>query len=184
MGRKYFVWLILPVIALVISCKQKGEMSLAVNNKSEQNKILQEADGTISLKVDNADCYNDLTNPGNNTAEWNVIVSKSGRFSVWLSSSTRDTTDLQYQNSVMVSLLDDRLEAQPECDRIIQNSSDVSYPYYRADSYVGQVYIQNPGEYNIQVISEKVFSKENLKENTTLKDQSRLLSVFFTPLTR
>jgi hypothetical protein len=71
-----------------------------IENQIVQNKILQQEDGTISLKVDKADCYQDKVNPSSNTAEWNVRVSKSGRFNVWLSSATKDTTDLKYDNSV------------------------------------------------------------------------------------
>ena len=85
-------------VALFYSCKNEVKQS---GNKSAsattENKILQQADGTISLKVDKADCYQDMSNPSSNTAEWNVVVSKSGRFNVWLSSATKDTTDLKYQ---------------------------------------------------------------------------------------
>ena len=117
---------------------------------------MQQEDGTISLKVEKADCYQDEVNPATNTAEWNVVVSKSGRFDVWLSSATKDTTSLNYQNSVLLSILDKRIEAHPEVDKVIHNSSDVSYPYFRADSFLGSLYIQDTGLYNVQIISEKI----------------------------
>ena len=105
-----------------------------------------------------------MVNPSSNTAEWNVVVSKSGRFNVWLSSATKDTTDLKYKNSVMLSILDNRFEALPECDKIIQNSIDVSYPYFRADSFMGSLYIQDTGVYNVQVISEKIVPDKDMED--------------------
>jgi hypothetical protein len=148
-----------------------------------QNKILQQKDGTISLKVDKADCYQDMVNPSSNTAEWNVVVSKSGRFNVWLSSATKDTTDLKYNNSVMLSILDNRIEAYPACDKIVHNSNDVNYPYFRADSFIGSLYIQDTGLYNIQIISEKIV-KDFKKGVSSGSENSKLLSVFLTPITR
>lgn len=183
MNRKSGVVLLVIGAILMSSCNGSGEKKEGTTAEV-QNKILQQEDGTISLKVDRAECYHDMVNPASNTAEWDVVVSKSGRFNVWLSSATTDTTDLQYKNSVMVSLMDDRLEARPACDKIIANSSDVSYPYFRADSYMGQVYIQNPGEYSIQVVSEKLIPKEQQKAQSTVINHTRLLSVILTPLTR
>jgi hypothetical protein len=183
MSRKPGVMLLLIVVVLLNSCNNKSEKK-DTTDINVQNKILQQEDGTISLKVDIAECYHDMVNPSSNTAEWDIVVSKSGRFNVWLSSATTDTTDLQYQNSVMVSLLDDRLEARPVCDKILPNSSDVKLPYYRADSYMGQVYIQNPGEYIIQLISEKVIPKNNQNDASLIMNKSKLLSVILTPMTR
>jgi len=165
------------------SCNNIGEEKEA-KNKIFQNRILQQEDGTISLKVDNADCYEDMINPSTNTAEWNVVVSRSGRFNVWLSSATKDTTDLKYRSSVMFSILDNRLEALPSCDKIIYNSSDVAYPYFRADSFIGSLYIQDTGLFNIQIISEKIVPGDVKKEGSSVSLNSKLLSVFLTPVTR
>src|SRR5512133_552271 len=176
-------FLMISGIVLLYSCTNTGVQKDS-NNKVVHNKILQQADGTISLKVDKADCYQDAMNPSSNTAEWSVVVKKSGRFNVWLSSATIDTTDLKYNNSVMLSILDNRIEAHPECDKIIRNSSDVSYPYYRADSFIGSLYIQDTGLYNIQIISEKIIPKDVKKENSKALDNSKLLSVFLTPIKR
>jgi hypothetical protein len=183
MCRKLLGLLILTGILLFYSCKNSGEQK-ETKNKIVQNKILQQSDGTISLKVDKADCYQDMLNPSSNTAEWNVVVSKSGRFNVWLSSATKDTTDLKYNNSVMLSILDNRIEARPACDKIIHNSSDVTYPYFRADSFLGSLYIQDTGLYNIQIISEKIVPKDIKKAESSGSDNSKLLSVFLTPITR
>jgi hypothetical protein len=165
------------------SCRNSGEQR-GSKMKIVQHKILQQSDGTISLKVEKADCYQDLVNPSSNTAEWNVLVSKSGRFNVWLSSSTKDTTDLKYNNSVKLNILDNRFEVRPGCDKIIHNSGDVAYPYFRADSFVGSLYIQDTGLFNVQIISEKIIPGEIKKGESSTTDNSKLLSVFFTPVTR
>ena len=109
MKKDLFVWLMLMGVALSVSCNN-AVRSDENRNIVAENKILQQNDGTISLKVDKAECYHDMVNPSSNTAEWNVVVSKSGRFNVWLSSATKDTTDLKYKNSVMLSIRDNRLE--------------------------------------------------------------------------
>jgi hypothetical protein len=57
---------------------------------------------------------------------------------------------------VKVNILDDHLEVNPAVDKIVHNSGDVPFSYVRAYSYVGSFYIPEPGEYNIQVIREKV----------------------------
>jgi hypothetical protein len=183
MGMKRYGLMILIGIVLFSACKNAGDQK-EVKIKTVQNKILQQPDGTISLKVDKADCYQDVVNPSSNTAEWNVVVSKSGRFNVWLSSSTKDTTDLKYNNSVKLNILDNRIEVHPECDKIIHNSSDVTYPYFRADSFLGSLYIQDTGLYNIQIISEKIVPKDINKGESSGSENSKLLSVFLTPITR
>jgi len=170
-------------IFLFYSCNNTGKQK-ETNTTTVQNKIIQQSDGTISMKVDNAECYQDNANPSSNTAEWSVLVSKSGRFNVWLSSATKDTTDLKYDNSVMLSILDNRIEARPACDKIIRNSSDVAYPYFRADSFIGSLYIQDTGLFNIQIISEKIVTKEIRKAESLGSDNSKLLSVFLTPITQ
>jgi hypothetical protein len=183
MRRIFFVCMVTIGISFFFSCNNVSEQK-ETKNRMVLNTILQQKDGTISLKVDKAECYNDTINPCSNTAEWNVVVSKSGRFNVWLSSATKDTTNLQYQNAVMLSILDDRLEAHPACDKIIQNSSDVTYPYFRADSFIGFLYIQDTGIYNIQVISDKIVPKDYKNEGYSVTVNTKLLSVSLTPITR
>ena len=183
MKSKLLVGMLMIVAVILYSCNNNSEQKKA-RKKVAQNTIIQQKDGTISLKVDKAECYHDLVNPSSNTAEWNVRVSKSGRFNVWLSSATKDTTDLQYNNSVRLSILDKRIEGRPACDKIIRNSSDVTYPYFRADSFMGSLYIQDTGLYNIQIISEKILTKDFSKGESSASESSKLLSVFLTPITR
>jgi hypothetical protein len=182
MKRKYFAGILMIGVVLFCSCNTTGEQKKAAG-KTAQNTILQQKDGTISLKVDKAECYHDVVNPSSNTAEWNFVVSKSGRYNVWMSSATKDTTNLQYNNKVMLSLLDNRLEVKPGCDKIVHNSSDVSYPYFRADSFVGSLYIQDTGLYYIQVISEKILPDDSKNDKSSSTDNTKFLSVFLTPIT-
>jgi hypothetical protein len=183
MGNKIRVLIVLTSIIFFSSC---GNESGSVNRNTttrEDKKILQQTDGTISLEVGKAECYEDKVNPSTNTAEWNVVVSKSGRFNVWLSSATTDTTKLGYNNSVMLSILDKRLEIKPSCDKIIQNSGDVKYPFFRADSFMGSLYIQDTGLYNIQVISDRIIPVDGNNNNVSLPDvDTKLLSVIFKPI--
>jgi len=181
MNKKIFMLLMIAGVAFLFSCNNSGERK-DLKGDLVQNTILQQEDGTISLKVDKADCYHDMVNPSSNTAEWNVVIYKSGRFNVWLSSSTKDTTNLKYKNKVMLSFLDKRLEAAPACDKIILNSSDVSLPYFKADSFMGELYIQDTGRYNVQLISEKILPQGYNKNKSTAADESKLLSVFLMPI--
>jgi len=181
MRRIIFVWMILIGVTLFSSCNNAGR---STGNKKiiAENKIAQQIDGTISLKIDNAECYHDMVNPASNTAEWHVVISKSGRFNVWLSSATKDTNDMHYQNSVRLSIHDDRLETRPICDKVFQNSSDVSRPYYRADSFMGSLYIRDTGVYSIQVISDKIIPKDYKADKSSDDSQTKLLSVSLTPI--
>ena len=178
MIRRFFTLFGL-VLLLAWSCGRKSD-SVKISDKA----VLQEADGTLALNMENATCYSDIVNPSSNTAEWNFIVSKPGTYKVWLSSATKDTTNLSYINSVKISLLDKLLEVNPEIDKVVLNSDNVSYPYFRADSYAGSFYISEPGEYRIQVISEKVLSKEAMNHLSAGSDDTRLMSVILTPMTR
>jgi hypothetical protein len=180
MKRRVVPYLISLVIIPVLSC---GHLGNTKDLQDAENRILQQNDGTISLILDKAACYTDVINPSNNTADWNIVISKPGRFKVWLSSSTKDTSDLNYTNSVRISLLDDRLEVNPSCDKIVRNSGDVHYPYFRADSYMGSVYVSEPGEYNIQLISEKVSAQKTKSLSTSRVDETKLMSVILTPIT-
>jgi hypothetical protein len=148
------------------------------------NKVMQEADGSIALHVKKADCYSDKVNPSSNTAEWNVVVSKSGRFNVWLTSATIDTINLEYGNTVLLSVQDSRLEAQPAIDKVVRNSSEVNYPYFRADSFMGSLYIQDTGLYAVQIISDKILPEDSENDSNATGEKTKLLSVFLTPVIR
>ncbi len=181
MRRRFFPIIYGLAIVLAWSCGQHGTTN---NTQEADNRILQQEDGTVSLKLEKAVCYNDAVNPTNNTADWNVVISKPGRFKVWITSATKDTSDLSYSNSVKVNILDDHMEVTPEVDKIVQNSGDVPHSWFRADSYVGSFYVPEPGEYNIQVISDKVIAKNAGSTHNPQVDDTMLMSVMLTPAIR
>jgi hypothetical protein len=180
MKREFFVWVLVMGVVLAFSCN-RGVQSDDSRNAVADHKIMQQKDGTISLKVDKAECYQDVVNPSSNTAEWNVVVSKSGRYDVWLSSATKDTTDMKYKNSVLLSIRDNRFEKLPVVNRVIQNSSDVSRPYYQADSFIGSLYIQDTGVYSVQVISDRILPKDFKASGISTDDHTKIVSVSLTP---
>ena len=181
MTRRNFTFIISLVSVLVWSCANQGSTK---DKQVAENKILQEDDGTVSLKLDKAARYSDEVNPSYNTADWDIVISKPGRFKVWLSSATKDTTDLKYANSVRINISDDHLVADPACDKIVHNSGDVAYPYFKTESYMGSLYVSEPGEYNIQVISEKVIAKNSGAITASHIDDTKMMSVILTPMTR
>jgi hypothetical protein len=181
MRSKFFTLVYGLGLILLGSCSKTGSNKTTAD---AENRIVQQEDGTVSLKIEKAVCYNDAINPSNNTADWNVVISKPGRFKVWLSSATKDSSRLRYTNSVKVNILDDHLEVTPAIDKIVQNSTDVPSSYFRADSYVGSFYVPEPGEYNIQVISDKVLAKNSSAKNLPQVDDTMLMSVILTPALR
>jgi hypothetical protein len=176
MLRKIFLPVIL--ISVIVSCNNNASID---SGKPENEFITQKDDGTISLNVKKADCYANVKDPSENTAEWNVKILKSGRYHVWISSATRDTTTLNYNNSVYVNFDETHIEGVPECDKIVYNSTDVSYPYFRADSFLGTVFIQDTGAYNVQVISEKILPEQQGSAMMSDDEISKLISVSLTP---
>jgi hypothetical protein len=158
------------------SCSNSGN-DYKIGKQTSIDKILQEKDGTIALDVEQAATYSDMSNPSDNTAEWNVLVSKKGRYNVWLSSYTKDSTNLNYQDSVRVSIEDNKsLKAIPSVDRVIKNSTDGPMPF-KADSFLGSVVIPDTGLVSIQVVSEKIIPKEKSSGN----EDSKLVSIILTP---
>lgn len=181
MRTRFFAILSGLTMILFCSCRQQGSI---LYDQEAENRIIQQEDGTVSLKLDKAVCYNDADNPTNNTADWYIVISKPGRFKVWLSSATKDTSGLSYSSSVKVNILDDHMEVTPEIDKIVQNSGDVPHSYFRADSYVGSFYVSEPGEYNLQIISDKVIAKNTGSKYNPQVDDTMLMSVMLTPAIR
>jgi hypothetical protein len=182
MRNLLFALSFLAMTLVMYSCANSGN-NADKRGKDTSEKIKQKDDGTIDLHIEKASCFNDNTNPSGNTAEWTFIVSKPGRYKVWLSSATIDTMDLQYRSKVKISFQDEWLDVKPVRDKIVLNASDVKYPYYRADSYMGTFYIQEPGEYSIQVISDKVIAQSDNNHRTSEPDHTKLISLFLTPST-
>ena len=101
------------------------------NVKVADGLVRQQDDGMISLRLANAGYYNDIMYRSNNTAEWNVVISKPGGYKVWLSSATRDTSNLNYSTSVKLNFPTGQLAVIPECDKIIQNSQRCVIPLFQ-----------------------------------------------------
>ena len=183
MSFKSFSFILIILLSVLYSCNNmNSETSGKMKGAGEM--IKQQEDGTIALNIEKAACYRNSADPSSNTAEWYFAVSKAGRYNVWLSSATTDTMNLNYNSSVKISLLDERLDVKPVGDKIVLDTRDVRHPYYRADSYMGSFYIQEPGEYTIQVISEKVGTESKVKEEESSAGKTKLMSVILTPMTR
>jgi hypothetical protein len=178
MKTKIVIYLGLASLLLWNCSNQSDSAKMASNDLT-----IQQEDGTFSLRLADAGRYNDVTDPKNNTAEWNVVFSKAGGYKVWISSATKDTVHLKYSTSVKVNLPDSQLAAIPEIDKVIHNSTDVSYPYFRADSFMGSIYISEPGEYNIQVISDKITPKDSENQTASISEDSKLVAVIIAPET-
>jgi len=180
MRNKNFMFMTSLIILLVCSCNDQVTRN---DTQNAANMVLQQEDGSVLLKLVEAARYCDVTNPSSNTAEWDIVISKPGRYSVWLTSATKDTMNLKYVNPVRISLSDAVLEVKPVGDNIMQNSADVPSSYFRADSYLGSLLFAKPGEYNIQIISEKVVKDYSVTFNTSQTYDTMLMSVQLTPVT-
>ena len=179
--RKKSIMLITVLITMLFcSCNNQGNTK---NIHNAENRILQQEDGSVLLKLVEAARYCDASNPSSNTAEWDIEISKPGRYSVWLTSATKDTMNLKYVNPVRICLSDTLLEVKPVGDNIMEDSVDVPSSYFRADSYLGSLLFPKPGEYKIQIISEKVVTDYSSANNIPQTYDTMLMSVHLTPMT-
>ncbi|MCD4769553.1 MAG: hypothetical protein K8R35_05240 [Bacteroidales bacterium] len=141
-------------ILFIIGCNQGSIQNRG--GEDDTAAVIQKGKGDISLRLKDAYLLYDEDYPERNTAEWRIEVCSSGRYEVWLSSLTRDTMNLSYNEPVIVTFGDDRIENQPVGNKIILDDIEKTSPYFRADSKIGSIFIDDPGHYNLQVISEKV----------------------------
>lgn len=177
MKRKIIFFISVTGISLFVSCNNTQPIT-----QPTAEAIKQQEDGTISLRLDKADFYVDMDDRSDNSAEWNVVVLKSGRYNVWITSATLDTTDLKYKNPVMVNVQDKMIAAHPDCDKIFANSKDVPYPYFRADSFLGSLYLPDTGQFYIQVTSENIMPGDLNVSGSSESDTTKLISVSFEPV--
>lgn len=166
-------------ITLLFSCN--NAQSPRGNEQHSINKVMQQSDGSIALHVDKAESYRDKKNPSTNTAEWNVVMPKSGRFDVWLSSATIDTTNLGYENKVLLNIHNNVLETLPVINKVVKNTNEVEAPYFRVDSFMGTLYIQDTGQYLVQIISDKILPEDVHDAGDKITEKTKLLSVTLTP---
>ncbi len=144
-------------------------------------KITQQADGSISLHIENAVCYHNRVDPSLNTAEWNIVIAKPGRYQVWLTSAAKDTMNLDYREPVRIDLNGERLIVKPVGNKIVKNADNINAPYYRADSYMGSFYIEKAGEYNLQVISDKIMANQSAAKQDP-SENTLLMSIMLMPM--
>ena len=181
MKKIKFALAIIIGITSLFSCNSSTNTTGQYDESLSTDKVVtQQPDGSIALEINKAECYRDKKNPSTNTAEWNVAISKSGRFNVWLCSATTDTTDLGYKNKVMLNVHNNTLEVQPAINKVVKNASEVKSPYFRADSFLGAMYIQDTGLYLVQIISDKILPEDV----QAINEKTKLLSVVLTPTVR
>jgi len=142
------------LIIAMTACKDNGEMK-----KESKNAKAENTDGNasgVTLLIKDAALIQVDSNPQYNTAEWHFKVDKAGRYDVWLSSLTCDTSHLKFEENVIITAGDSRLDKRPVGDEIVTGDNTVKAPWYRADSHMGSIFFSKPGEYQVQVISDRV----------------------------
>lgn len=169
-------WIIFLFVALcVVSC---GNPTNVDTRKGEiiENGIVQDENGVLLLNLDDADFYSDIENPCENTAEWKAVIVKSGRYDIWLSSVTRDTTTLNYKNSVHLNFNEIILDAHPKCDKIKTTENNDLGSFFIADSYIGTVFIKDTGAMEVQFVCEQIVPHD-------IRDEvdSRFVSLYIVP---
>ena len=135
------------------SCKNDGS-NTGVGEKGKADGAAAR-EGIVLLLAD-ADLIQVDGNPQYNTAEWIFSVDKPGRYDVWLSTLTQDTLQLQFDENVVITAGETRMEKKPIRDQIVTEDKSVKEPWFRADSHMGSVYFPKPGEYPVQVMSDRV----------------------------
>lgn len=144
----------LVLIVGMTACKDNGELKKESRNAKTDKTVGQ--NGGVTLLIKDAALMQVDSNPQYNTAEWHFKVDKAGRYEVWLSSLTCDTLHLQFDENVIITAGDSRLDKKPIGDEIVTSDNSVKAPWYRADSHMGSIFFSKPGEYQVQVISARV----------------------------
>lgn len=164
----------------ITSCGHDGNTA----DSNQQGKIDKSAGQNkgVVLLIAEADLMQVRDNPQYNTAEWLFTVKKPGRYDVWLSSLTSDTVKLAYADNVVITAGDSRLTKKPISDEIVMDNS-VTRPWYRADSHMGSIFFSKPGEYQIQVISDKVEPRNSGMPDLSVDNKQTLInSLILKPL--
>jgi len=168
--------LLLIVAALAFSCKNSSVRSVAANDSKATA-----AGSSVSLKIEDAALVEDENDPDSNTAEWNFKVDHAGRYEVWLSSITLDTLNMGFDTVVTITAGDSRLEKMPLGDKIIADAPNAEGYRFKAESEMGSVFFNAPGDYTIQVISEKVKSPAD-KDLSAGKEKTLIRSLILKPV--
>ncbi len=168
------------ILVLVSSC---GNSSNENYKNQTASYITQQEDGTVILDLEKAYLLQDSLHPDMNTAEWSVRIKSKGRYELWLTSYTRDTMDLKYEGPVYIHFQDKRIKAESIIgNEIVLDTPGLGNMYFRADSKLGSVYIENPGDYNIQLVGSKVRPFEITALNNSTR-HTELRSLILKPIT-
>jgi hypothetical protein len=165
-------------VALIVSCKNSGVQKGAKIASKESSKN----ERSVLLKIEDAALVQDAVDPDSNTAEWSFKVDQPGRYEVWLSSITRDTMHMGFDTVVTITAGDSRIEKMPLGDKIITNAKDIKAPWYRADSEMGTIFFNAPGEYAVQIISEKVKTLPADISSAITTDKTLIKSLILKPV--
>lgn len=178
MMKDFFV--IVLILVFASSCGNRNNGS---NSDLSSSYITQQEDGTIVLNLEKAYLLEDSLHPDMNTAEWSIRIKSKGRYELWLTSYTKDTMDLQYDGPVFINFQDKRIKVESIIgNEIVLDTPGLDKKYFRADSKLGSLYIENPGDYNIQLVGSKV----RPFETSSLGNSSRhteLRSLILKPMT-
>ncbi len=172
----------LATIIYFAGCNRESKSTS--ENITNEKEIVQQSDGQIQLNIEDAYLLSDEDNPSSNTAEWRIKVLNKGRYEVWLTSLTQDTMDLHYEAPVIVNFEDKKITGKPIGNEIVLDDNDVHTPYFRADSKLGSIYIEDPGQYNIQVVSDKLRKGSVSAQAAIQGSQTILRSLVLKPLTQ
>lgn len=180
-------WMKAVLLGLVIvfpmtACNDTGGTGKE-SKKARSEKSAGQAEG-VTLLIRDAALIQVDSNPQYNTAEWHFTVHKAGRYDVWLSSLTCDTTYLSFGDSVIITAGDTRLTGRPVGDEIVTEDLSVKEPWYRADSHMGSIFFREPGEYQVQVISDRVEKLSADLSDLSVEKQTLINSLILKPMVR
>lgn len=172
------------VLAVVVffgltSCNSDNNHNGRSGNGNDESAAVS-SEGIV-LRIAEAELIEVEDKPQYNTAEWLFTVEKPGRYDVWLSSLTVDTTHLQFGNDVIITAGETKLEKLPVSDRVVTVDKSIKQPWFRADSHMGSVFFSKPGEYQVQVISDRVSQHTFDLSQLSIAEHTLINSVILKP---
>jgi hypothetical protein len=176
--RRIGVIAILAILS-VTGCKDNKSTVVDKTGKNENNVARE---GGVTLLITDADLIEVDSNPRYNTAEWNFTVKDAGRYDVWLSSLTCDTSHLRFNDLVTITAGDERIEKKPVGDEIVTDDKSVKQPWYRADSHMGSIFFKEPGTYQVQVISDRVMTHSSDLSKLSVDKHTLINSLILKPM--
>jgi hypothetical protein len=171
---------VFALVALMSMTGCKDNKSTADNKSGKSDRPTRE--GGVTLLIADADLIEVDSNPRYNTAEWNFTVKDAGRYDVWLSSLTCDTAHLRFNDLVTITAGDERIEKKPVGDEIVTDDKSVMEPWYRADSHMGSIFFKEPGEYQVQVISDRVIPHSSDLSKLSVDKHTLINSLILKPM--